>query len=309
MHTASAASVVLDEARAWALLLELAERARRGQAPAARLELDASGNLEHAGPGAAWIDLTPSGRRSFSTSCTLDAGTAELLDLYLPLIAGKHAARLCIAHVGQSLDGQIATASGASRNVTGPENIRHMHRLRALCDAVLVGAETVEADDPQLTTRLVPGKNPTRVVVDPTLRCTPERRLYRDDAAPTVILCSAAFATNAARIGHAEIVPVACPDRALPPKAIVEALGARGLRRLFVEGGGVTVSRFLQAGALQRLHVTISPILLGAGSPGLVLPGIDQLEQAFRPRARRFDLGSDVLFDCDFSTYTATQLR
>lgn len=63
------------------------------------------------------------------------------------------------------------------------------------------------------------------------------------------------------------------------------------------------MSRFLQAGALQRLHVTISPILLGAGSPGLVLSGIDQLEQAWRPKTRRFDLGPDVLFDCDFSTH------
>jgi riboflavin-specific deaminase-like protein len=305
MHTASAASTVLDEAGAWALLLELVEPARRAQAPlsARRLQLDASGRLQAGDSGAAWIDLTAAGRRSFSTSCPLEADAAELLDLYLPLCTGRHAKRLCIAHVGQSLDGQIATASGASRNVTGPENIRHMHRLRALCDAVLVGAETVEADDPQLTTRLVPGKNPTRVVIDPTLRCTRERGLYRDNAAPTLILCSAAFADDAAAIGHAEIVPVACPDRALPPAAIVETLSARGLDRLFVEGGGVTVSRFLQAGALQRLHVTISPILLGAGSPGLVLSGIDQLEQAWRPKTRRFDLGPDVLFDCDFSTH------
>ncbi|HEY6556702.1 MAG TPA: RibD family protein [Polyangiaceae bacterium] len=307
MSTASAASVVLDEARAWALLLELADRARRARpaASARRLALDSNGGLERADAGAAWIDLTAVGRRSFTTSCALGAGAAELLDLYLPLCTGKYAGRLCIAHVGQSLDGQIATASGASKNVTGPENIRHMHRLRALCDAVLVGAETVEADDPQLTTRLVPGENPTRVVIDPTLRSTKDRRLYRDGAAPTLILCSSACAEGAARVGHAEVVAVPCSARALAPESIIRTLNERGLGRLFVEGGGVTVSRFLQAGALSRLHVTISPIFIGSGSPGIVLSGIDQLDQARRPSARRFDLGQDVLFDCDFSAHDA----
>lgn len=306
MHTASATSIVLDEERAWALLLELADRARRGQpAPGARLELDASGSLQCADGGAAWIDPTAAGRRSFTTSCTLGAGAAHLLDLYLPLCTGKHAGRLCIAHVGQSLDGQIATASGASKSVTGPENIRHMHRLRALCDAVLVGAETVEADDPQLTTRLVSGKNPTRVVIDPTLRSTQSRHLYRDGAAPTLILCSSECAPVAARVGHAEIVPVPGSDRVLAPESIIRTLNERGLGRLFVEGGGVTVSRFLQAGALQRLHVTVSPIFIGSGSPGIVLSGIDQVEQAWRPKTRHYDLGQDVLFDCDFSAHDA----
>jgi riboflavin-specific deaminase-like protein len=276
MHAGSSNTLVLDETRAWSLLLELAARSSEERSAA-------------------------DGPAAFASSCSLDAATKRLLDLYLPLCAGRRAARWCLAHVGQSLDGQIATASGASRNVTGPENIRHMHRLRALCDAVLVGAETVEADDPQLTTRLVPGKNPTRVVIDPTLRSTHGRRLYRDDAAPTLILCSAAFADSTPRIGHAEVVPLACADRVLPPEAIVRALHERGLDRLFVEGGGVTVSRFLRAGALQRLHVTISPILIGSGSPGITLPPIDQLDQAWRPRTRRFELGDDVLFDCDFS--------
>ena len=112
----------------------------------------------------------------FDSPSRLTASVRQLLDLYLPLCIGQGAERLVLGHVGQSLDGQIATLAGASRYVTGPENIVHMHRLRSLMDAVVVGAGTVELDDPELTTRLVPGDHPTRVVIDPTLRLAHARK-------------------------------------------------------------------------------------------------------------------------------------
>ena len=74
---------------------------------------------------------------------------------------------MVVAHLGQSLDGRVATVTGSSRFVTGPEDVRHTHRLRALFDAVLVGARTACIDNPRLTTRLVPGRQPARVIVDP----------------------------------------------------------------------------------------------------------------------------------------------
>ncbi len=93
-----------------------------------------------------------------------------MLDLYLP-IAGATASRpMTVGHLGQSLDGFIATHSGESQYVTGEENILHLHRMRALSDAVVVGAGTVAADDPQLTTRKVSGPSPLRVVLDPSRR-------------------------------------------------------------------------------------------------------------------------------------------
>jgi riboflavin biosynthesis pyrimidine reductase len=79
---------------------------------------------------------------------------------------------------------------------------------------------------------------------------------------------------------------------------VIQVLAERGLRRVFVEGGGVTVSRFLAAGALDRLHVAVSPLFLGQGRPGVVLPAIAELTSALRPSVRRFTLGDDVLFDC-----------
>ncbi len=225
-------------------------------------------------------------------------GIARLFELYLPVCLGQARPSFVFAHIGQSLDGQIATSTGESQYVTGPENIRHLHRLRALCDAVVVGASTVESDDPQLTTRLVPGENPVRVVIDPALRLSEERKLFRDAAATTLVVCGAAARRGRDRHGQAELVALDSSTHELSPAAVVEALSRRGLRALFIEGGGVTVSRFLHARALDRLHLTVSPVFLGQGRPGIVLPAIGELTSALRPSARRFSLGEDVLFDC-----------
>src|SRR6266404_4253948 len=80
-----------------------------------------------------------------------DAAERSLVDLYLPICAATAARPITVGHLGQSLDGFIATHAGESRFVTGQENVLHSHRLRALCDAVVVGAGTVAADDPRLT--------------------------------------------------------------------------------------------------------------------------------------------------------------
>ena len=86
------------------------------------------------------------------------------------------------------------------------------------------------------------------------------------------------------------------------PAKVLEVLRARGLRRILVEGGGVTVSRFLRAGALTRLHVTVAPMLIGSGRHALSLPPIGSLDQALRPPCHLFRLGDDVLFDLDLRT-------
>lgn len=291
----------VDEERAWALLVALAARARSGNpvtTPARfRVTPDAA-ITETTGPHAA-ISLAPDEDVPFEAEA-FDGAAKEMLSLYLPLCAGKRCTSLVVGHLGQSLDGQIATSSGASAYVTGPENIRHLHRLRALFDAVIVGANTVEKDDPKLTTRLVPGTNPTRVVLDPKLRLPENCSIFQDGAAPTLVLCGQEHAGRPS-LGGAEVVCVPGGDGGLSVDGVLEVLAARGLRRIFVEGGGITVSRFLAHGAFDRLHVTVGSVFLGTGRPGVVLPGIDRLEGALRPRTRRFLMGDDVLFDCAFA--------
>ncbi len=220
--------------------------------------------------------------------------------MYLPLCIGESSERLVVGHVGQSLDGQIATSAGASRYVTGPENIVHMHRLRSLMDAVVVGAGTVELDDPELTTRLVSGDHPTRVVIDPKLRVVHARKLYRDGLAPTLIACQRG-PHRAEGPPSIPLLELAHENELLSLPELLSALAARGLGRIFVEGGGVTISHFIQARCLDRLHITVCPILIGRGRPGISLPGVERLDQALRPATRRFTLGEDVLFDCRLS--------
>jgi diaminohydroxyphosphoribosylaminopyrimidine deaminase / 5-amino-6-(5-phosphoribosylamino)uracil reductase len=224
-----------------------------------------------------------------------------LLDLYLPICSASSARPLTIGHLGQSLDGFIATHAGESRWVTGDENMRHMHRLRALCDAVIVGAGTIAADDPQLTTRLVEGPNPLRVVLDPSRRLPVHHRVFNDASAETLYVCARSLTRPGEdRFGLATMIGVADgEDGGVLVAEVVRLLRARGCARLFVEGGGVTVSLFLQAKLLDRLHVAIAPLLIGDGRPAIRLQPPDALGDCHRPRYRVFRMGADVLFDCD----------
>lgn len=198
-----------------------------------------------------------------------------------------------LGHLGQSLDGRIATLSGHAEAVTGPENITHLHRLRALADAVLVGAGTVHHDDPRLTTRLVEGPSPVRVVIDSRRRLDDRFGIFQDGP-PTLVLCAAA-ARDRERLGRAEIVPVDADDGGCRPAAVIEALAARGLRRLFIEGGGRTVSGFLFAGCLDILEICISPMIIGAGRHGISGPAIATMAEALRLEGRAIPMGADIL--------------
>ena len=229
----------------------------------------------------------------------LRADTVELFDLFLPWVATP--GRLAIAQLGQSLDGCIATASGASHYINCLEARTHLHRLRALVDAVVVGVGTVNADNPLLTVRHVAGRNPVRVVLDPRGRARAEANLFHDGAAPTVHLLGEDLAPACARLPD-RLVRVGLPrtESGFAPAAVLEWLAGAGCRRVLVEGGGLTVSRFVQAGAIDRLHLLVAPLLIGSGRPGLVLPPIDALDEALRPVCRQFRCGGDTLFDLDF---------
>ena len=272
----------MDQQAAWRWLLEVARH------PLANPERADSHDPRTLQEG----ELFPSG-----ADTRLDA--RRLVDLYLPLCRGCPE-RFVVAHLGQSLDGRIATVDGSSRWVTGPEDVAHNHRMRALFDAVVVGAGTIRYDDPQLTVRLVPGRNPTRVVLDPRRRLNANYRIFTDGAAPTLVLCADEFAGRDRRLGETEVLGVAAEEGRLRPDAVLDLLARRGLRRVFVEGGGITVSRFLAAGCLHRLQITIAPLIIGSGRPSISLPKIGRLSDGLRPTVRKFDLGRDILFECRF---------
>ena len=240
--------------------------------------------------------------RGNSWHCTLadDDPRRPLFDLYLPFCSATAANPITLAHLGQSLDGFIATHTGESQWVTGHDNVIHMHRLRALCDAVIVGPGTVAADDPRLTTRLVEGPSPLRVVLDPDRRLPASHRVFADGGADTLYVCADTLVEQPdERHGHASVLGIGVSQDGIDLVALVRTLHARGHHRLFIEGGGVTVSLFLQAGLIDRLHLAIAPFLIGDGRAAIRLPAPAALEDCHRPAYRVFRMGGDVLFDCN----------
>jgi len=279
------------------------------------------------GPAAAAPLLTATTNHGWCLTGPHSGASADLFALYKPLLDARlaqagHAGApsWVLAQLGQSLDGCVATTTGDSYFVTGVQSLLHLHRLRALCDAVLVGAGTVAVDDPQLTTRRVPGPQPVRVVLDPCARLDGHARVFRDGQAPTLWMCDARHAA-AARTRLALAAPAGASgaevlavdglldtedlERGHHPARVIAALAARGLRLVFVEGGGITVSRFLAAGALDRLHLIVAPVLIGDGRRGLRGPPRAEMAACPRPPARTLALGEDVLWDLDLRAIPA----
>lgn len=218
----------------------------------------------------------------------------ELVRRYAPLL--QYGSQLVLAQLGQSMDGFIASRAGDAEFVTGAEDREHLHRLRALVDAVVVGASTIVADDARLTVRAVPGASPVRVVLDPTARIPAQAHVLTVDDAPTIWLVGAEAVLPASLAAHVEVIrlPDAEPDGMVAPASLLEMLRERGLGRVLIEGGGRTVSAFLRAGVLDRLYLSVAPMLIGDGVPGLRFEGADSLAGAVSVPARRFTLGPDT---------------
>jgi len=220
-------------------------------------------------------------------------------DVFGPLQAGLTDDVVVVGQLGQSLDGRIATNSGHSKYINCEAGLDHLHRLRALMDAVVIGVGTALADDPQLTVRRVSGPNPARVILDPHGRLRANARVLTDDGTRRLVVTTPA-ATWAVAEGN-EVVRLPADNGHIAPAAVLAALAERGLRRILIEGGARTVSGFMSAGCLDRLHMMVAPIILGTGRAGLTLAPIERVDHALRPPTRSYPLGDDVLFDCDLS--------
>lgn len=220
------------------------------------------------------------------------------LDLYAP-IARRDIGPVTVGQIGQSLDGRVATVSGDARDISGPDGLAHLHRLRALCDAVVIGARTAIHDNPRLTVRLCNGPNPARVVIDPRCRLPDDTPMFRDDGARRIVIQGG----DRARPSGVEVLKLRpCENGQLQPHQILSSLHEVGLQTVLIEGGAITIANFLEARLLTRLQIAVAPLLIGAGPQGFrSSQPVPRLADALRPVTRVFNIGSDILFDCELS--------
>lgn len=200
-----------------------------------------------------------------------------------------------------SLDGRIATAGGESKWITGPQARRRVHAMRASHDAVLVGAGTVRADDPELTVRdLGVDHQPVRVVASSRLDLPLESKLASGAAKVPVWLLHGPDAPAERREAWlragAELIECPVDGTGLCARSMLAALGARGLTRVFCEGGGQLAAALLRVGLVDEIAVFSAGILLGAdGRPGIGALGLDRLNEAPRYRLGHLEnVGQDT---------------
>jgi riboflavin-specific deaminase-like protein len=214
-----------------------------------------------------------------------------------------------VGQLGQSLDGQIATATGHSKYINGQGGLVHLHALRAWADVVIVGVGTVVADDPELTVRLTKGEHPARVVLDPTGRVPGQAICLQPDAGHVprrVVLTAQGVEPRAWPVG---VEPLALPGSTrapgggawrLDPIEIRAWLGQQGWQRVLLEGGAATLAGFLTSRCLDYLHLITSPVLLGPGVAGVRATPVPDLSAAPRFSVTPFSLGNDLLMQCAF---------
>lgn len=227
---------------------------------------------------------------------SLAPDTRQFLDAYLPYALLHREAHvlgraIAISHFAQSLDGKIATHSGDSKWIGNPENLIHAHRMRALCDGIMIGTRTLQSDQPSLTVRLVPGENPRRVVITSSARDFSS--LFVACPEPVLVI-----GTGDQVLGdNLEYQRLDAPQGRIACHDILRCLYARGICSVYIEGGAETTSNFLRERALDVVQLHLSPLIFGSGISGISLPGIEEVREAvyFEPYTFR-TVGDTVMF-------------
>lgn len=166
----------------------------------------------------------------------------------------------------QSVDGSIAIRRGERLRLSGEHSLRFTHQLRALHDALLVGVGTIIADNPQLTVRLAAGRSPQVVVLDSRLRVPVAATIFQRERGPWIATTEAADRRRAAEIEALGGQPLRIPATDagwVDLAALLDMLGARGVRTVMVEGGSRVITSFLRSGLVDQVVVTITPTLVG----------------------------------------------
>lgn len=220
----------------------------------------------------------------------------KFLQIYLPycllkLYSVNSGRAITVAHFAQTLDGKIATATGHSKWIGNEENLIHAHRMRALCDAIMVGSGTVKFDKPRLTVRMVSGKNPRRVVIgnscedfDSMLKACPE---------PVTVIGN----EDCHFPKGIDYYKIPSKGRHIDSKAILDFLYSKGIHSVYLEGGPMTTSNFLKDKKVDILQLHLAPMLFGSGKQAIQLPHIEQVADGLQFETFRFwKMGDAIMF-------------
>jgi len=203
----------------------------------------------------------------------------------------------------QSIDGRIATVSGHSRWISCEQSLRFAHSLRSHHDAVLIGSGTVTKDNPELTVRLLKGRNPIRVVVDSHLRISPDSRILtaQDEAKTIVASTSQGSGARRARIAGLgiEVLTVDTDkDRRVDLTRLLFELGKRNISSVLVEGGAAVITSVLTEQLADRVVIIIAPRIIGKGIESIGDLGIRSVDESIRLSYRSIRrLGDDLVID------------
>lgn len=220
----------------------------------------------------------------------------KFLSAYLPycflsVYAKSNARTITVAHFAQTLDGRIATSNGHSKWIGNRENLIHAHRMRALCDAILIGSRTLEFDRPKLTVRLVPGESPVRVILGTS---TDDYSCLQNSSSKKIIV-----------IGPPTQKPAACVEYLALPTSngkiscleVLSHLFKKGIHSVYLEGGPTTTSNFISDKAIDIIQLHFSPMIFGSGRSAIVLPEIDQVSHGIHFNHFQFQaVGDSMMF-------------
>ncbi|HON57959.1 MAG TPA: bifunctional diaminohydroxyphosphoribosylaminopyrimidine deaminase/5-amino-6-(5-phosphoribosylamino)uracil reductase RibD [Smithella sp.] len=203
----------------------------------------------------------------------------------------------------QTLDGRIATRSGRSQWISSPASLKFAHRLRAQHDAILVGCKTVIKDNPELTVRLVRGRNPIRVIVDSHLKISPKAKVFQNTADAATILATTSGANRPRRMRLSalgvEIISVPADRQGhVDLKKLFERLAQRGISSILIEGGSEIITSALKQNLANRLVTVVSPKIIGKGIEAVGELNITALDSAKKISiAKAMRLGDDIIID------------
>ena len=223
----------------------------------------------------------------------IDPILRQCCEILLPLIRKKD--RVFIGQIGQSLDAKIALNNGNSHYINEKESITYLHCLRSISDGVLVGVNTIIKDNPLLTTRKIKGQNPTRLIIDPSLKLTNKYKIFKDKNTNIVFTTS----NKTKNLNNTTIVKLPKKDFTL---SVYKFLKKSSLKYILIEGGPTTLSHFIEQNLINYMQFIISPTLIGSGINSVKLKPITNLKKAIRRKSNFAKLGKEIVATLDFNS-------